>query len=171
MSLSIKAIKVKQMSYDVATENTDFISLLDHYAQDKMGGGAPLAESVKAGLVNSLKARPHAISLLAYYKDQHDQEEQAIGLLNAFEVFSTFANKPLINIHDIVVKSDYRGKGVGQILLKAIEQIAHARGCCKLTLEVLSGNEGAKNSYQKFGFNSYVLDQSAGHALFWEKKL
>jgi GNAT superfamily N-acetyltransferase len=171
MSLSIKKIKVKQMSYTLPTENTDFIALLDHYAKDKMGGGAPLAESVKAGLVDSLHTRPHAISLLAYYKDQEDQEAQAIGLLNAFEAFSTFANKPLINIHDIIVKDGYRGKGVGQQLLGAIEQIANARGCCKLTLEVLSGNELAKNSYQKFGFNSYVLDDSVGHALFWEKKL
>ena len=174
MSLSIKAIQVKQMSYTNPTENADFIALLDHYAQDKMGGGEPLGDSVKTGLVNSLHARPHAISLLAYYNDgqvQEGQQDKAIGLLNAFEAFSTFANKPLINIHDIVVKDGYRGCGVGQQLLATIEKIANARGCCKLTLEVLSGNEWAKKSYQKFGFNSYVLDESAGHALFWEKKL
>jgi ribosomal protein S18 acetylase RimI-like enzyme len=171
MSLSIKAINVRQMSYTKSIENTDFIALLDHYAQDKMGGGTPLADSVKKGLVSSLHARADAISLLAYYKAQDDQREQAVGLLNAFEAFSTFANKPLINIHDIVVKDGYRGKGVGQQLLAAIEKLANTRGCCKLTLEVLSGNELAKNSYQKYGFNSYMLDDSAGHALFWEKKL
>ena len=170
MSLSIKALQVKQMSYTNPIENADFITLLDHYARDQMGGGEPLGDSVKTGLVSSLHARPHAISLLAYYKEECE-EEQAVGLLNAFEAFSTFANKPLINIHDIVVKDGYRGCGVGQQLLSAIEKIANVRGCCKLTLEVLLGNELAKNSYQKFGFNSYVLDESAGHALFWEKKL
>jgi ribosomal protein S18 acetylase RimI-like enzyme len=171
MSLNIKAINVRQMSYTKPVENTDFIALLDHYAKDKMGGGAPLADSVKTGLVTSLHARADAISLLAYYKEQDDQQEQAVGLLNAFEAFSTLANKPLINIHDIVVKDGYRGKGVGQQLLAAIEKLASTRGCCKLTLEVLSGNELAKNSYRKYGFNSYMLDDSAGHALFWEKKL
>lgn len=159
------------MSYTIPTENADFIGLLDHYARDKMGGGEPLADSVKTGLVNSLHTRPHAISLLAYIEQEGQKQEQAIGLLNAFEAFSTFANKPLINIHDIIVKDGYRGEGVAQQLLAAIEKIAKVRGCCKLTLEVLSGNELAKNSYKKFGFNSYVLDESAGHALFWEKKL
>jgi hypothetical protein len=76
MSLSIKAIQVKQMSYTNPTENADFIALLDHYAQDKMGGGEPLGDSVKTGLVNSLHARPHAISLLAYYNDGQVQEGQ-----------------------------------------------------------------------------------------------
>jgi ribosomal protein S18 acetylase RimI-like enzyme len=171
MSLFIKTISVRQISYTVPSENTDFIGLLDHYARDKMGGGAPLADSVKAGLAASLSARPDAISLLAYYKDPEGEQERAVGLLNAFEAFSTFANKPLINIHDIVVKESFRGRGVGQQLLAVIEQIASARGCCKLTLEVLSGNELAKNSYQKYGFNSYMLNESEGHALFWEKKL
>ncbi len=158
-------IVIKPMSYTNTQENIDFIELLDHYAQDTMGGGEPLAESVKAGLIDSLKARPHAISLLAY------QQDTAVGLLNAFEGFSTFANKPLINIHDIVVRQGHRANGVGQYLLTAVEKIAVARGCCKLTLEVLSGNELAKNSYQKFGFTSYELDESMGHALFWEKKI
>jgi ribosomal protein S18 acetylase RimI-like enzyme len=171
MSLSVKIVNVRQMCYTNSSENADFIALLDHYAQDKMGGGAPLADSVKTGLVNSLHARADAISLLAYYKKQDDQPQQAVGLLNAFEAFSTFVNKPLINIHDIVVKDGFRGQGVGQQLLAAIEQIASVRGCCKLTLEVLSGNELAKNSYHKYGFSSYMLDKSAGHALFWEKQI
>jgi len=153
------------MSYTNSQENIDFVELLDHYAKDIMGGGEPLPENVKSGLVASLKARPHAISLLAY------KDDTAVGLLNAFEGFSTFANKPLVNIHDIIVRQGYRANGVGQYLLKAVEDIAVTRGCCKLTLEVLSHNELAKNSYQKFGFAAYALDESMGHALFWEKKV
>ncbi len=165
MAVTKDDIVIKTMSYANAQENIDFIELLDHYAKDIMGGGEPLAENVKSGLIGSMKARSHAISLLAY------KDGTAVGLLNAFEGFSTFANKPLINIHDIIVREGYRACGIGQYLLKAIEQIAVTRGCCKLTLEVLSGNELAKNSYQKFGFTGYSLDESIGHALFWEKKV
>jgi hypothetical protein len=29
----------------------------------------------------------------------------------------------------------------------------------------------AKASYRAFGFDDYTLDPSAGHALFWQKRL
>jgi hypothetical protein len=44
-------------------------------------------------------------------------------------------------------------------------------GCCKLTLEVLSGNTTAQTSYQRFGFAQYQLDPAAGQALFMQKWL
>lgn len=50
-------------------------------------------------------------------------------------------------------------------------EVATSRGCCKLTLEVLSNNPNAMASYSKFGFTSYELDPALGTAQFWEKKL
>ena len=44
-------------------------------------------------------------------------------------------------------------------------------GCCKLTLEVLSNNVSALRVYDHAGFAPYVLDPTAGQALFLEKKL
>jgi hypothetical protein len=40
-----------------------------------------------------------------------------------------------------------------------------------LRLEVLSGNDIARKSYQAFGFNAYELDPATGTAMFWEKPL
>ena len=37
--------------------------------------------------------------------------DKPVGLATTFEGFSTFAAKPLINIHDIAVLPDYRGRG------------------------------------------------------------
>ena len=54
---------------------------------------------------------------------------------------------------------------------KAPRKVATERGCCKLTLEVLSNNPRAMGSYTKFGFKSYELDPELGTAQFWEKKL
>jgi len=74
-----------------------------------------------------------------------------VGLANCFMGFSTFAARPLVNIHDLVVLPGYRGKGIGQALLQAVEQIAKERGCCKLVLEVRTDNP-AERLYRREGF-------------------
>ena len=158
-------IVIYSVEYENPTHASDLIGLLDHYAQDPMGVGEPLSEPVKQTLVSNLAQLPHAMSFLAY------DEDKPIGLVNAFEGFSTFANEPLINIHDVVVHRDHRGQGVAQQLLAVVEEVAKARGCCKLTLEVLSRNTTAQASYKRFGFDSYSLDPNQGGAWFWQKKL
>jgi GNAT superfamily N-acetyltransferase len=141
------------------------VDLLDQYAQDPMGGGEGLPDSTRSVLADSLRARNDYVGLLAF------EAGQAIGLANCFEGFSTFAARPLLNIHDLVVRREHRGRGVGRQLLTAIEAEARRRGCCKLTLEVLSDNRTAIASYERFGFVAYQLQPNAGHALFYEKKL
>ena len=65
----------------------------------------------------------------------------------------------------------HRRKGVTQAMMAKVEEVARARGCCKLTLEVLSNNPVAMASYAKYGFGQYELDPALGTAQFWEKKL
>jgi ribosomal protein S18 acetylase RimI-like enzyme len=60
---------------------------------------------------------------------------------------------------------------LSQALLRKVEEIAVARGCCKLTLEVLAGNRRAKAAYDRFGFSAYELDPELGAAVFWQKIL
>ncbi|RTL53511.1 MAG: GNAT family N-acetyltransferase [Rhodocyclaceae bacterium] len=142
-----------------------FIRLLDHYARDPMGGGSGLTEEVKATLVEQLRLVPHFYGALAFI------DGKAAGLINCFFGFSTFVGAPLLNVHDIVVHADVRGSGVGQALLAHVENVASQRGCCKLTLEVLSNNHTALKAYERAGFKPYVLDPAAGQALFLQKKL
>ncbi|MFC1838625.1 GNAT family N-acetyltransferase [Thermodesulfobacteriota bacterium] len=139
--------------------------LLNSYASDPMGGGIPLEEEVRRNVVKELSKLPHAFSVIAYL------DGVPVGLANCFEAFSTFSCKPIVNIHDIVVLKEFRGNGISHKLLEKIEEIARSRSCCKLTLEVLSRNEVAKISYEKFGFSGYELDPKLGKALFWQKKL
>lgn len=139
------------------------VELLDAYARDPMGGGEPLRAEVRSGLVGALGRLPHASSLIAF------ADGEPAGLANCFEGFSTFAGRPLLNIHDFVVLAAYRGRGISQAMLVAIESLARERGCCKITLEVLSGNLAARAAYEKYGFRDYALDEAAGTALFWQK--
>lgn len=139
--------------------------LLDAYARDPMGGGRALSAHVLAALIPGLSGNPQAFTVLAY-----DAGEPA-GLANCFEGFSTFAGKPLVNIHDLVVSPAHRRRGIGAALLDAVDAEARRRGCCKVTLEVLEGNRVARALYERQGFARYALDPAAGHALFLEKKL
>lgn len=158
-------VEVVQVDFNNRLHGDDLIYLLNAYASDPMGGGCPLSPEVKSNLISELSRRSFAISLLVYV------DGVPAGLLNAFEGFSTFAAKPLINIHDLVVAEEFRGLRLSQKLLAAVEEIARSRGCCKLTLEVLQGNEAARCAYLKFGFAGYQLKPEAGQALFWQKTL
>jgi GNAT superfamily N-acetyltransferase len=164
-SAQASSAQVCRVDYRHAADRAALTSLLNHYAQDPMGGAAPLAADALARLCDDLAARPFAFSFLAW------QGGEAVGLINCFEGYSTFKARPLINIHDVVVHERARGKGVGQSLLQAVELEARARKACKITLEVLTGNGVAMKSYERFGFAPYALDPSAGTASFMQKWL
>jgi ribosomal protein S18 acetylase RimI-like enzyme len=158
-------VTVIKANYLDARHEKEIQGLLNIYASDPMGGGQPLNNKVKENIVKELSRLPYAFSLIAY------RGAEPVGLANCFESFSTFACKPLINIHDFVVLEKYRGNGISQKMLDKVEEIAISKGCCKITLEVLSNNDRAKAAYKKFGFSSYELDPKAGVALFWQKKI
>jgi ribosomal protein S18 acetylase RimI-like enzyme len=156
---------VRRADLSSAVDRAALVSLLDMYARDPMGGGAALSNGVKARLCSDMAKLPNAASFIAWIG------AEPVGLINCFEGYSTFKAKPLLNVHDIAVHPSHRGQGIGQALLAAAEQHARERGCCKLTLEVLSGNAVAMESYELFGFAAYQLDPAAGQALLLQKWL
>ena len=141
------------------------LSLLNHYAQDPMGGGQPLSDFVTSNLVAELQKRPNVLAVLAFVGDE------PAGLAICVEGFSSFACKPLLNVHDMVVHKSFRGRQLSHRLLTKVEELAQARGCCKLTLEVLQGNALAQQAYRSFGFAPYELNPMMGQAQFWQKPL
>jgi ribosomal protein S18 acetylase RimI-like enzyme len=141
------------------------VLLLDAYARDEMGGGTALPADVKAQLAATLAKRQGAHVLLAWV------DGQPAGVATCFEGFSTFACRPLLNIHDLAVHPDYRGRGLGKRLLAEAERLARELGCCKVTLEVLEGNRVAQAAYRASGFAGYALNPKLGRAMFWQKKL
>ena len=158
-------LAVRRVDYTLPADSRTLVDLLNAYAMDPMGGGEALADDVQARLCDDLAQRPTAASFIAWLGDE------PVGLINTFEAYSTFKAKPLLNVHDVAVLSAHRGRGVGQALLAACEALARERGCCKLTLEVLSGNRRALRSYESFGFVPYVLDPAEGNALLMQKWL
>jgi len=188
-------LHIHRVDYLAARDASDLRMLLDLYARDPMGGAEPLQAKALERLCADLARRPDAASFLAYRPsgqpsrpdpsetgESHGQPSPSsagesiaqwapVGLINCFEGYSTFKAQPLLNVHDIVVHPRVRGQGIGQALLAAAQQLAIDRGCCKLTLEVLSGNTVAMKSYDRFGFAHYQLDPDAGHAVLMQKWL
>jgi GNAT superfamily N-acetyltransferase len=153
------------VDFDDSLHREHFLQLMDVYARDPMGGGLPLSDEIQSRLLAQLARRPQWYSIMVY------DGQQPVALANCQEGFSTFAARPLLNIHDIVVDPLARGQGIAGRLLSRIELLARKLDCCKVTLEVLEGNLPARRTYEKSGFAAYCLDPRMGKALYWEKKL
>lgn len=158
-------LHICRAAYHQSSHADALVHLLDAYARDPAGGGQPLSDFAKTHLVQALAARPQAFSVLAF------DGAQPVGLVNCIEGFSTFACRPLVNVHDVVVLASHRGRRVGELMLAEAEVIARARGACKLTLEVLQGNAPAIRLYERIGFAGYQLDPALGKAQFLQKWL
>jgi len=159
------SLRVCRADYADPAHAHALVQLLDSYAQDPAGGGKPLSDFAKTHLARELAARPQAFSVLAFDGDK------AVGLVNCIEGFSTFACRPLVNIHDVAVLPSHRGRRIAEKMLALVDEIARERGACKLTLEVLQGNLGAVRLYERVGFAGYQLDPAMGQARFFQKWL
>ncbi len=158
-------LKLVRADYANPLHARALVNMLDAYARDPAGGGKPLTDFARANLVGELASRPQAFSVLAF------DGEQVVGLVNCFEGFSSFACRPLVNVHDLAVAASHRGQRVGELMLALVERIARERNACKITLEVLSGNHSANKLYARVGFAGYQLDPAMGHAQFLQKWL
>ncbi|WP_457279765.1 GNAT family N-acetyltransferase [Polaromonas sp. P5_D5] len=158
-------LQVCRADYHNPVHAAAVVQLLDAYAQDPAGGAKPLSDFAKDNLVSELAKRPHAFSVLAFSGDK------AVGLINCIEGFSTFACRPLVNIHDVAVLPGHRGQRIGEKMLTLVDEISRERGACKLTLEVLQGNRSAIKLYERIGFAGYQLDPAMGQAQFFQKWL
>jgi len=159
------SIRVEAVDLDNPSHAQSLIELLDHYARDPMGGGKGLTRNAREQLIPELRKIPGYAGALAY------MGEEPVGLINCFIGFSTFAARPLLNIHDIVVREELRGHGIAHSLLDWAQRFASNLHCCKLTLEVLSNNQRALRAYERAGFKPYMLDPAAGQALLLQKIL
>jgi GNAT superfamily N-acetyltransferase len=159
------SIRIVEADLSLPEHRAAVLAMVDAYSMDAMGGAKALDPDVRARLIPGLQRHPTTLIFLAF------EDEQPVGVAVCFIGFSTFAAKPLINIHDCMVLSSFRGKSVGRRLLEAVEVKAREFGCCKLTLEVMDNNDRALRAYEAAGFSPYSLQEDAGTAIFLTKPL
>lgn len=158
--MSLTNLSIADCDFTNADDLNAIGSLLNAYIEDEMGGGTPISKLQQLRLVDALNQHPTSIVLLAQTDDVY------CGLLIAFENFSTFTVSPMINIHDLIVLSDFRCEGVGRKLLEALVEKAERKNCSRVTLEVREDNAKAQHLYRSLEFG-----ETKPPMLYWRKNL
>lgn len=106
------------------------------------------------------KALPEFVATLEdYYKDFEDQkfqvlvsvvEKKVVGMVLFYPAYSTWKGK-MMYLEDFVVTPEWRGKGIGKMLLEAFLEEAKSKGCVQVKWQVLDWNEPAIRFYQQAG--------------------
>src|SRR5262245_36641587 len=164
MSQLDSTVEIVEADLTLAEHQRAVCEMIDAYARDPMGGGQPLAADVCERLIPELREHPTTVILLAF------DGTRPVGIAACFRGFSTFAARPLLNLHDLAVIPEYRRRGVGRQLLEAVEEKARALGCSKVTLEVLEANP-ARVLYEAMGYASPEYYKGSGPALFLTKSV
>ncbi|MCY7355298.1 MAG: GNAT family N-acetyltransferase [Lysobacter sp.] len=74
-----------------------------------------------------------------------------------FHNFSTFLGRRGLYLEDLYVKPDYRGHGLGRLLMSFLARLAIERGCGRFEWWVLDWNEPAIRFYREIG--AVAMDQ------------
>jgi ribosomal-protein-alanine N-acetyltransferase len=78
------------------------------------------------------------------------------------------------HVTNVGVLPEYRGLGVGELLMRSLMAAAKTRGAKKMTLEVRKSNYVAQNLYSKLGFEpigirrGYYLDDREDAVIMWK---
>lgn len=156
-------IRIREADFGTTDDLDHVVSLIDAYASDPMGGGTPLDTEVRSRLPQLLATHPAAFAMLAF------ADGKPVGVALCVLGLSSFAARPLVNLHDLAVLPAQRGLGIGRRLLDAVADAARRRGACKVTLEVRPDNGAGRHLYADMGFERSSLDGQA--YLMMEKAL
>ncbi len=151
-------VTIAQANLENPQHAAGIVDCLDAYAQDPMGGNQGLSAYVRQNLIAGLSAHPASVTFIA------ETADQIVGVAVCFFGYSTFQAKPRLNLHDLVVLPEQRGRGIGRALVKAVATHAEARDCCAVTLEVRKDNPTAQALYRSLGFGG-----GASAMEFWVK--
>jgi ribosomal protein S18 acetylase RimI-like enzyme len=153
------------MSLDTAivridVENTEqrsqFERLFNEYS-------SALSVSIESHVAKHLFELPYFSGFICY------ADGEAAAFAVCFESYSTYRAKKILNIHDFMVSSNYRGKGVGKALLNGIDQYCRENEFLKITLEVDKDNIIAQKMYRSCDYANYQVVQK--NLLHWQKYL
>ncbi|PQB05272.1 GNAT family N-acetyltransferase [Aureitalea marina] len=79
-----------------------------------------------------------------------ENDDQIVGMALVYFRFSTWKGRTL-HLEDLIVKEDYRGKGIGEALYTAVMKYGHEQGVKRVEWVVLDWNYGALKFYERSG--------------------
>jgi ribosomal protein S18 acetylase RimI-like enzyme len=78
--------------------------------------------------------------------------ENIVGFCQLYPTFCSVEAKPIYSLYDLFVKPEARRFGIGKILLKSAENIAHANGKARMDLTTAKTNKPAQAAYESLGW-------------------
>jgi GNAT superfamily N-acetyltransferase len=124
-------------------------------------------------LEDQVQAEAHTLG--KYIFDDHRAEAliceydgAPAGFALFFHTFSTFVGRPGLYIEDLFVKPEFRGRGLGKLLLVFMAKLAVERNCGRLEWACLNWNEPSIAFYQSQGarpLSEWTTYRVAGEAL------
>ena len=124
---------------EVAAEDALEISMLSHQL------GYSISEQQTLQNINALKRITHNEVFVAVYK------EKLIGWTGLSYVTS-LTSPPLCEIHGLIVNEQFRGRGIGKMLIEKAKEWSKNKGTNKLRLRCNIQRTEALLFYQKIGF-------------------
>jgi GNAT superfamily N-acetyltransferase len=94
--------------------------------------------------------------------------DEPAGFALFFHNYSTFLARPGVYLEDLFVFPQFRGQGLGRLLLARLARIALDRGCGRLEWSVLDWNADAIGFYQSLGaqaMTDWTVNRLSGDAL------
>ena len=134
-----------------ASKDAEQLSILNSIFQEK-------ETTTAADMRKFLGSNSHEIVLVAVADDG-----EIAGFCYGQPYMSICYNRPMGALNDLFVKENYRGQGIAQKLVKAMEDALAKRGCTSVRL-VTGINSAANDFYLKNGykqaskFNEYIKE-------------
>jgi ribosomal protein S18 acetylase RimI-like enzyme len=101
-------------------------------------------------------ADPDVVVLVA--DDNGDVIGYAYGAVEGYDYMSL--RGPAGVVHDVIVDPEYRGRGVGRLLLEAALAHLKARGAPRVVLTTAEQNEAAQRLFTRAGFRRTMLEMT-----------
>jgi ribosomal protein S18 acetylase RimI-like enzyme len=92
--------------------------------------------------------------------------ETPIGYAIFYPNFASFRGQRGVYLEDVYIKTDYRGKGIGEAMLKQIARTGADGGAVRMDFQVLDWNDAAIKFYKKLGAE---MDESERHFKFTDQ--
>ena len=91
-----------------------------------------------------------------------------VGFALFFHNYSTFKGRAGLYLEDLFVRTEYRGHGIGEALLRHLARLAIERGCARMEWAVLDWNKRAIEFYERMGavgVHDWTVFRVSGEAL------
>lgn len=99
---------------------------------------------------------PDAVILVA--EERGDVIGYAFGTVEGYDYMAL--RGPAGVLQDIIVDPEYRGRGVGRLLLDAMLATLQARGVPRVVLSTAAGNESAQQLFSSAGFRRTMIEMT-----------